>query len=31
MYWLLIILCGVILVYAFAAVNMRLAGKNLYG
>jgi hypothetical protein len=31
MYWLLIILCAVILVYAFAGLNMRMACKNLYG
>jgi len=31
MYWLLIIICAVILVYAFAAINMRMTCKNLYG
>lgn len=31
MYWLLIILIAVILIYAFAAINMHMACKNLYG
>jgi hypothetical protein len=31
MNWLLIILFGVIVIYVFAAVNMRLACRNLYG
>ena len=31
MYWLLIILIAVIALYGFAAINMRMACKNLYG
>ena len=31
MSWLLIILGGIILIYGFAAINMRMGAKNLYG
>ena len=31
MHWLIIILLAVIVIYVFAALNMRMACRNLYG
>lgn len=31
MSWLLIIFIAAILIYGFAAINMRMAAKNMYG
>jgi hypothetical protein len=31
MHWLIIILIAVIVIYGLAALNMRIACKNLYG
>lgn len=31
MQWLLIIIIAVIIIYAFAALNMRQAARNMYG
>jgi hypothetical protein len=31
MHWILIVLIAVIAIYVFAAINMRMAAKNLVG
>jgi hypothetical protein len=31
MHWIFIILIVVVVIYVFAAINMRMACKNLYG
>jgi len=31
MHWLLIVLIVIVIIYCFAAINMRMAAKNLVG